>query len=129
MLELRTKSKYYTWFDAPGHKDYVNNIPCTTQSDAALLVVSASLAEFEEGIHETGQTCEHAVIAMALGIKRVVVGVNKMDVQEVNYSSERYAEIFSVPQFYTAFLGLKYTLFILNMTINKLIVYFAFIAH
>ena len=94
MLELRTKSKYYTWFDAPGHKDYVNNIiPCTTQSDAALLIVSASLAEFEEGIHETGQTYEHAVIAMALGIKRVVVGVNKMDVQEVNYSSERYAEI------------------------------------
>ena len=54
-----------------------------------LLVVG----EFEAGISKNGQTREHALLAYTLGVKQLIVGVNKMDSTEPPYSQKRYEEI------------------------------------
>ena len=50
-----------------------------TQADAALLVVAATVGEFEAGFESGGQTREHAVLARSVGVKHITVAVNKMD--------------------------------------------------
>jgi elongation factor 1-alpha len=46
--------------------------------------------EFEAGISKNGQTREHALLAYTLGVKQLIVGVNKMDSTEPPYSQARY---------------------------------------
>lgn len=76
------KKNAFTIIDAPGHKDFVKNmITGTSQADAAVLVVAA-----KEGI--MAQTKEHAFLAQVMGIKNLIVAVNKMD--EVNYDESKY---------------------------------------
>ncbi len=71
-----------------------NMITGTLQADVAMLVVSAAKDEFETGTNEQGQTFfEHALVAYTLGVRQVVVLVNKMDSDTANYSQERYEEI------------------------------------
>lgn len=54
---FNTKSKRFTLFDAPGHKNYVPNmIMGACQADAAVLVISAKPGEFESGFEKGGQT-------------------------------------------------------------------------
>jgi elongation factor 1-alpha len=65
----------------------------TSQADVALLVVSAAQGEFEAGISKQGQTREHALLAFTLGVKQLIVLVNKMDEKSVDYSQKRYEEI------------------------------------
>jgi len=55
--------------------------------------VSAALGEFETGISKGGQTREHAMLAYTLGVKQIIVAVNKMDSDTVKYSETRYNEI------------------------------------
>lgn len=84
----------YTIIDAPGHRDFIKNmITGTSQADIALLVVSAGIGEFEAGFCKEGQTREHALLAATLGIKQMIVAVNKLDSPSVNYSESRYEEI------------------------------------
>ena len=93
-LKFETKKYYFTIIDAPGHRDFVKNmITGASQADAAVLFVSAKKGEFEAGIGPGGQTREHAFLAFTLGVRQVVVAVNKMDDITVNYNSERYEEI------------------------------------
>jgi len=49
--------------------------------------------EFEAGIAKNGQTREHALLAYTLGVKQLIVAVNKMDDKSVNYSKDRFEEI------------------------------------
>merc|ERR1711951_281290 len=49
--------------------------------------------EFEAGISKNGQTREHALLAYTLGVKQLIVGVNKMDSTEPPYSQARFEEI------------------------------------
>lgn len=63
-----------------------------SQADAAILVVSAKKGEYETGISPGGQTREHAFLAFMLGIKQLIVLINKMDDITVNWSKERYDE-------------------------------------
>jgi elongation factor 1-alpha len=88
-------TKYvFTIIDAPGHRDFIKNmITGTSQADVAMLVVSSAKGEFETGISETGQTREHALLAYTLGVKQMIVVVNKMDSDTTNYSQERFNEI------------------------------------
>jgi len=65
----------------------------TSQADIAILVVAAVTGEFEAGISAEGQTREHALLAYTLGVKQMIVIVNKMDEKTVNWSKERYEEI------------------------------------
>ena len=57
------------------------------------LIVAAGVGEFEAGISKNGQTHEHALLAYTLGVKQLIVGVNKMDSTEPPYSQKRYEEI------------------------------------
>ncbi len=70
----------FTIIDAPGHRDFVKNmITGTSQADAAVLVVTAADAA------DTGpqpQTKEHAFLAQVMGLKQLIVAVNKMDEQK-----------------------------------------------
>lgn len=84
--------RIYAMIDAPGHRDFVPAmILGATQASAALLVVDASPGEFEAGFSEDGQTREHTLVLKSLGVSRLIVIVNKMDV--ANYEKERYEEV------------------------------------
>src|SRR5689334_20602917 len=63
------------------------------QADAAVLVVAAGQGEFEAGISKNGQTREHALLAYTLGVKQLIVVVNKMDDKSVSWGEPRYNEI------------------------------------
>lgn len=55
--------------------------------------MAAGTGEFEAGISKNGQTREHALLAFTLGVKQLIVGVNKMDSTEPPYHEARYEEI------------------------------------
>merc|ERR1712168_1065941 len=83
-----------TIIDAPGHRDFIKNmITGTSQADCAVLIVAASTGEFEAGISKNGQTREHALLAYTLGVKQMIVGINKIDNTEPPYSESRFNEI------------------------------------
>ena len=58
-----------------------------------MLIVAGGVGEFEAGISSNGQTREHALLAFTLGVKQLIVGVNKMDSTEPPYSQARFEEI------------------------------------
>ncbi|MFX0028956.1 MAG: translation elongation factor EF-1 subunit alpha [Candidatus Hermodarchaeota archaeon] len=90
--KFETPNRYFTIIDAPGHADFVKNmITGASQADAAILVVSGKKGEMEVGIAANGQTREHAYLAQTLGVKQLVVAVNKADVYD--YSEDRFNEV------------------------------------
>ena len=60
------------------------------QADCAVLIVASGTGEFEAGISKNGQTREHALLAYTLGVKQLLVGVNKMDSTEPPYSEVNF---------------------------------------
>ncbi|XP_078700757.1 elongation factor 1-alpha-like [Branchiostoma floridae x Branchiostoma belcheri] len=94
LMKFETSKYKVTVIDAPGHRDFIKNmITGTSQADCAVLMVAASTDEFEAGISKNGQTREHAVLAYTLGVKQLIVAVNKMDNTEPPYSEARFGEI------------------------------------
>jgi len=94
LMKFLTKKYDVTIIDAPGHRDFIKNmITGTSQADCAVLIVASSTGEFEAGISKNGQTREHALLAYTLGVKQMIVGVNKIDNTEPPYSEKRFAEI------------------------------------
>jgi elongation factor 1-alpha len=102
--EFHTKRYHYTIIDAPGHRDFIKNmITGSSQADVALLLCPADggsfIASIAKGDHKTGevpgQTRNHARLLNLLGIKQLIVGINKMDseVEGEAYSEKRYTEI------------------------------------
>lgn len=92
LWKFQTEKYYCTVIDAPGHRDFIKNmITGTSQADCAVLIVASGTGEFEAGICKNGQTREHALLAYTLGVKQLIVGVNKMDT--VDFSEARYNEI------------------------------------
>merc|ERR1712088_354472 len=94
LWKFETKKYEVTIIDAPGHRDFIKNmITGTSQADCAVLIVAAGTGEFEAGISKNGQTREHALLACTLGVKQMIIGVNKMDNTEPPYSKDRFEEI------------------------------------
>jgi len=84
-LPFRTANRECVIIDAPGHKEFLKNmITGAASADAAILLIDA-----HEGIQE--QSKRHAYLLSLLGIKQVVVAVNKMDL--VGYSQETFGKI------------------------------------
>lgn len=94
LWKFETEKYSFTIIDAPGHRDFIKNmITGTSQADLGILMVASPPGEFEAGISTNGQTREHALLAYTLGVKQLIVGINKMDDKNVNWSQERYEEI------------------------------------
>merc|ERR1712227_713689 len=94
LWKFETEKYSVTIIDAPGHRDFIKNmITGTSQADCAVLIVAAGTGEFEAGISKNGQTREHALLAYTLGVKQMIIGVNKMDNTEPPYSKDRFEEI------------------------------------
>ena len=75
----------YVIIDAPGHKEFLKNmVTGAATADAALLLIAAN-----EGVQE--QSRRHAYLLSLLGVGKVLVVVNKMDL--VSYSSDVFAQI------------------------------------
>jgi elongation factor 1-alpha len=99
--EFFTPTKHYTVIDAPGHRDFIKNmITGASQADVALLMVPAdgnfttAIAKGDAKAGEVqGQTRQHALLINLLGVKQLVVGVNKMDCDTAGYKQERYNEV------------------------------------
>jgi|Transcript_23172 elongation factor 1-alpha len=94
LWKFETTKYHFTIIDAPGHRDFIKNmITGTSQADVGMLVIASGTGEFEAGIAKNGQTREHALLAFTLGVKQLIVCVNKMDDKSVNYSEARFLEI------------------------------------
>ncbi len=73
-IEYESDKRHYAHIDCPGHADYVKNmITGAAQMDGAILVVSA-------GDGPMPQTREHILLARQVGVPRIVVFLNKVDV-------------------------------------------------
>ncbi|MDS1030253.1 GTP-binding protein [Bacillota bacterium LX-D] len=84
-LQFFTEKREYVIIDAPGHKQFLKNmISGAANAEAALLIIDA-----QEGIQE--QSKRHGYILSLLGIQKVYVIVNKMDL--IDYSEEKFNEI------------------------------------
>ena len=84
-IPFRTARRRYAIIDAPGHKEFLKNmITGASRADAAFLVIGA-----DEGVLE--QSRRHAYLLSMLGIKHIIVVVNKMDL--VDFSEARFHEI------------------------------------
>jgi len=92
LWKFETPKYYVTVIDAPGHRDFIKKmITGTSQADCAVLIIAAGTGEFEAGISKDGQTREHALLAYTLGVKQLIVAINKMDTTK--WSESRYQEI------------------------------------
>jgi len=94
LWKFETPKFMITIIDAPGHRDFIKNmITGTSQADCAILIIDSTTGGFEAGISKDGQTREHALLAYTLGVKQMIVGLNKFDDKTVDYKEERYEEI------------------------------------
>ncbi len=82
---FKTQTRRYVIIDAPGHVEFVKNmITGASQAEAAVLIV-----DVVEGVKE--QTKRHSYMLSLLGLKQVVVVLNKMDL--VGFSQERFEAV------------------------------------
>ncbi|MGL4849803.1 MAG: sulfate adenylyltransferase subunit 1 [Clostridium sp.] len=84
-IRFKTKKRDYIIIDAPGHKEFLKNmISGASNAEAALLLIDGN-----EGVKE--QSKRHGYILSLLGIKKVIVIINKMDL--IKYSEEEFNRI------------------------------------
>lgn len=82
---FKTDRRRYVIIDAPGHVEFVKNmITGASQAEAAMLIIDA-----EEGVRE--QTKRHSYMLSMLGLKQIIVVVNKLDL--VGFDKARFDEI------------------------------------
>ena len=75
-VEYETATRHYAHVDCPGHADYIKNmITGAAQMDGAVLLVDAS-----QGPQH--QTKEHILLARQVGVSRMVVFINKVDISD-----------------------------------------------
>jgi bifunctional enzyme CysN/CysC len=97
-IQLRTSSHDIVLIDAPGHAEFLRNmITGAAQADAAVLIVDAT-----EGVRD--QTRRHGYLLHLLGVRQVVVVINKMD--RVGFDAVRFDEIRTEITAHLAGLGL-----------------------
>ncbi len=83
--KFETQKYEYTIVDCPGHRDFVKNmITGASQADAAVLVV-----DVVDGVQP--QTKEHIYLSMTLGIRQLIIAINKMDL--VDYAEDKFNEV------------------------------------
>jgi bifunctional enzyme CysN/CysC len=84
-IQFRTTARNYVIVDAPGHKEFLKNmITGAASADAAVVLLDA-----QEGLQE--QTRRHGYLLSLLGVKQVLVAVNKMDL--VDFSETTFNQL------------------------------------
>ena len=97
-IHFRTPVREYVLIDAPGHREFLKNmVTGAAQADAAVLVVDA-----REGMQE--QTKRHSYLLHLLGIRQVIVAINKMDL--VSLAQNRFQKLSPDVRHYLSELGL-----------------------
>ena len=99
--EFFTSNYHYTIIDAPGHASFLKNfIAGSSQADVGVLMVPAeggfttAIAAGDRKSGEIqGQTRQHARLLNLLGVKQLIVCVNKMDDGTVKYGEARFNEV------------------------------------
>ena len=82
---FNSKKRSYLIIDAPGHKEFLKNmISGAAQADAGVVVI-----DVEEGIQE--QSRRHCYLLRLLGLKEIIVVVNKMDL--IEYSQKKFTDL------------------------------------
>jgi len=103
-IRFKAKRRDYIIIDAPGHKEFLKNmITGASRADAGVLVIAAN-----EGV--CAQSRRHAYLLSLLGIKQLIVVVNKMDLAD--FSEQRFAEIESEYRKFLSELALEARLFV-----------------
>ena len=75
-VEYNSEKRHYSHVDCPGHADYIKNmITGAAQMDAAILVVAATDGPMQ-------QTKEHVLLSRQVGVKNIVIFLNKCDVAD-----------------------------------------------
>src|SRR5438270_3479943 len=103
-IRFKTARRKYIIIDAPGHKEFLKNmITGASRADAAVLVIAAN-----EGVRE--QSRRHAYLLSLLGVKQLVVVVNKMDLAD--FSQKKFEEIEQEYRKFLKELGLEARVFV-----------------
>jgi bifunctional enzyme CysN/CysC len=98
-IRFQSAIRQYLLIDAPGHKQFLKNmVSGAASADAVILVVDA-----HEGVQE--QTRRHAYLLKLLGIRRIVVALNKMDL--AGYAEARFAQVRDEVAAYLASIGVQ----------------------
>ena len=98
-IRFATRLRDFILIDAPGHAEFLRNmITGAAQADAAILVIDAT-----EGVRD--QTRRHGYLLQLLGIRQIVVVINKMD--RIAYDATRFREIETEITDYLKGLGLS----------------------
>ena len=96
---FQTEKRKFIVADTPGHEQYTRNmVTGASRSDAAIILIDA-----RKGVLR--QTRRHSCIVRLLGIKHVVVAINKMDL--VDFSEDRFRQIDSAYREFARELGLE----------------------
>ncbi|OJI09613.1 MAG: elongation factor Tu [Candidatus Vogelbacteria bacterium CG10_big_fil_rev_8_21_14_0_10_49_38] len=95
--EYQTPTRHYAHIDAPGHADYIKNmITGAAQMDGAIIVVAAT-----DGIMP--QTREHVLLARQVGVPKIIVFINKVDMVDdpelVDLVEEEVRELLTKQEF------------------------------
>jgi len=103
-IQFKTAVRPYVIIDAPGHKEFLKNmITGAASADAAVLLIAAN-----EGVRE--QSRRHGYLLSLLGIKQVVVAVNKMDL--VGFSEQTFNEVVAEYRKFLTQIGLEARTFV-----------------
>ncbi len=103
-IQFKTEKRPYVIIDAPGHKEFLKNmITGAASADAAVLLIAAN-----EGVRE--QSRRHGYLLSLLGIKQVVVAVNKMDL--VGFSEETFRAVVAEYEAFLSQIGLEARTFV-----------------
>jgi len=101
---FQTARRQYVIIDAPGHKEFLKNmVTGAAQAEAALLLIDA-----HEGVQENSR--RHGYLLHLLGLRQIVVLVNKLDLE--HYSEARFRQIESEYHAWLRSIGLEAKVFI-----------------
>jgi len=97
--EFYTDKYHYTIIDAPGHRDYIKNyISGASSADVGVLMIPSGnefTTAIAKGDHKAGevqgQSRQHARLLLLLGVRQLIVCVNKMD--NVQYQEDKFVEV------------------------------------
>ena len=82
-VEYQSDKRHYAHVDCPGHADYVKNmITGAAQMDGAILVIDGADGVIDGADGVMPQTKEHVLLAKQVGVPRIVVFLNKMDLAD-----------------------------------------------